>query len=209
MTMATGPRPVTRKAGAPPPAVGDQLRDQEREADADGEARRVESNGARGVAGGKPVRQRLQARHVGAGKSKPCKGPDRGRRPEPLREDSERSGRQPADDRAPEQDNPRVDPVGQCRQHGHREHVAECITACHQPAFGGGEAPLRHQMLRQICGQGHMRQQVADLPYAHHRNQRPTAEPTNFVLLPGEALSLPAPREAARARRRPRPRRAR
>src|SRR3954470_449617 len=74
-TIAIGPKPVTRKAVRHPQrsAITCATRN-ERPTPTE----KVQRDGARGVAGGKPVRQRLQARHVGAGKSKSCQGPDRG-----------------------------------------------------------------------------------------------------------------------------------
>lgn len=194
------------ESGPPPPTIRDDLRRQEREADADRKARRVQRDRSRAIAGGQPVGQCLQSRHIGAGKSKPSEGPDCRTRPEALRQDAESCGRKPADDRAPEQHEPRIDAVGQRRQQRHGDYVSERITARHQAAFGGGEPPCRHQVLRQVCRQRHMRQQIADLADAHHRNQGATAQATNFVLPPGATLMVAGPHEGTEARRTRRPR---
>ena len=54
---------------APAKTIRDKLGDEKREADADGKARGIERDAARGFAGRKAVGERLQARHICAAKA--------------------------------------------------------------------------------------------------------------------------------------------
>jgi hypothetical protein len=152
------------------------LRDQERKPDADREAAGIERDAARALLRRQPVGQRLQARHVGAGKADAGERPERGRRPEALCEQPEGRGRKAAQHGATDQHAARVDAVGQRREHRNGEHVAERIGAGHQPGLRGSEPPQRDEMARHDRRHDDVRQQVADLSGAHRGDERAAGE---------------------------------
>ena len=152
--------------------VRDKLRDQEGEPNAQREAGRVERDCPGSVARRQPIGQGLQPRHVGAGETETRERPDGHARPETDCEQTERDRRKAADDRSAEKNEARVDPIGEGRQHGDRQHVAEGVAAGEQPAFGRAQTPGRHEVLSEIGRQRDVRQQIADLSEAHRRYQR-------------------------------------
>ena len=184
------PGPGRRKPEGPAPAqqIARDAGEQEGQAGADAEGRRVEGDVARLFRPLQPVGQHPQAGHVDPGQADAHQGVQDGGTPEAVGEQGEAELGRARQRRRRQEDPQGVEAVGQQHQDRHRRHVAAEIGAVDDAGLGVAELPFDHQARHQRR-EGREAEHAERLRQAQHEDEADGAAHRTTVMaaarLPG------------------------